>query len=460
MKRVLWLALAVLLLAAPAALAEAAPAEAPAVALDVGDGCALIGGDGSELVAPGLYSNIEALRDRPPYRYAAYQIDGEEPEFAKVLDGRGEPLTDFAYHSLHALGDKICFEQDGRYGVMDEDLSVLVPNNYTNIIDNGEGGYLALTTDPFDDRADGVYHIDGGGKETATGSRVFYGLTEFSDGLMSVLSGETGRAGYLNARGEWAIPAQFRYGGPFVNGMAEAAVDSGAGLIDTSGNWMVSPKYETLSLQGAASMLVAQTDSTRISLIDTKTLRPVREFTGRDIYYASAPDSPLVAIYLDDEMLLVDGQGRDILAASGTEGSIECDEARVILREGPWGEKNAYLCDLSGKRLAGPYQDIWRVSARSGAPYYAYSSFETQSEAWGEGDHLYLNEVPGTRRSGLMDQDGALLWPEDDYREVYSAVDGLFAVQTAEAAGVVRADGQWLARYGTAEDAEDAEDES
>lgn len=437
------------------ALAAPASAEAPAVALSVGDSCVLIAQDGAELVPAGEYSDIEPLGERSPYRYAAYQAGGEEPAYAKLLDGSGRPLTDFSYGYLAALGDGICFELDGLYGVMDGSRNILVPCNYTSIVENGEGGYLALTTNPYDERADGVYYIDSTGNETATGTRVLYGLTGFSNGLMPVLSAETGRSGYVNARGEWAIPAQFSYAGSFTGGFADAAIGSGTGLIDASGNWLITPKYEVLSLSGPAPVIVAQTDNTRISLIDSATFKIIKEFTGEDIYFSASPDSPLVTLYLDDRMVLVDAKGAEVLETGSDDGSIECDDDRMILREGPWGGKNAYLCDLTGKRLAGPFQDIWRVSAASDTPYYAFSSFDTEEEALDDGSYAYLNEVPDTRRTGLMDASGKELWPPDDYLELYSPVEGLFTVLTPDRAGVMKADGTWLRVYDLAgEDAE------
>ncbi len=435
-------------------LPAAAHAEAPGVALNVGKSCVLVGQDGSELVPEGLYANIDLLSDQSPYFYAAYELGGEEPERVKLLDATGKPLTDFKYEYLTMMGDWICFEQEGLFGVMNRDLEVVVPASYTSIVNNGDGGFLALTTDPYDERPDGVYYVGPTGAETATGILVLYGLTEFTNGLMPVLSADTGRTGYLNPRGEWAIPAQFSYAGSFNGAFADAAIDSGAGLIDASGNWLITPKYETLTLSGSKPVIVAQTDGTKIALIDPVTFDVLREFTGSDIYYSAGADSRLITIYMDDKLLLVDEKGYTVLEATDADSSIESDDARVILREGPWGDKNAYLCDMTGKRLAGPYQDIWRVSADGQTPYYAFASFETQTEKLEGSDYAYLNEVPDSRRTGLMDENGAVLWPEGDYSELYSPADGLFVVQMPGKAGVIKADGTWLRHYDVASDDE------
>ena len=425
-------------------MAAPARAEGSAVALNMGDSGVLVAPDGTELVPQGQYSNIMPLGDGAPCDFAAYGI-GDQSGAVKLLDPMGKPLSDFSYESLGAIGDKICFEQDGFYGVMDRDQRVVVPCQYTSIVANGEGGYLALTTNPNDERPDGVYYIDSAGSETATGIRVLYGLTEFSNGLMPVLSAESSRTGYLNPRGELAISAQFSYAGPFTGAFADASIDSGTGLIDTSGNWLITPKYEALSLAGSGAVAVAQVDGTRIALIDTKTFQTIKEFTGRDIYFYAAPDSPLITLYLDGAMKLVNLAGNEVISSSAPDSTALCDGARVILREGPWGEKNATLCDLTGKKLAGPYQDIWRVGADGGTPYYAYSSFDTQSAD--NGGTTSLNEVPGTRQTGLLNQDGKVLWQPADIQEVYSPVEGLFVVETTDKVGIMKADGSWLKSY-------------
>lgn len=441
MKRGGWLVLALMVL-----FASAAGAAGPAVALNIGDGCVLVGHDGEELVPAGRYAGIEPIGGQAPYLYSAYRLDGEGAEDVLLLDEEGRELTGFEYGDLAEIDGGICFRQGGLYGVMDRALNVVVPCAYTSIVSNGQGGYLALTTDPYDERADGVYYIDSAGAETATGTRIHYGLSGFSGGLMPAISAETGRAGYLSATGEWGINAQFSYGGAFVGAFADAAIDSGAGLIDASGNWLLTPKYDYLAVSGNGSVIVVQSGSEEISLISPDTFAPVRTFTGSDIYFFASPDSDLVTVYLDEEALLVNAAGEPVFSAKGRESTIEFDGSRVILREGEWGEANTYLCDASGERLAGPYQDIWRVSADGDTPYYAFASFETEPEVLG-GDESYLNEVPDTRKTGLMDASGKQLWPPDEYRALYSPSEGIFAVETADYAGVVKADGTLMKRY-------------
>ena len=53
------------------------------------------------------------------------------------------------------------------------------------------------------------YYVDEQGVERATGIRVQYGLSRFSEGLMPVMDGVSGRMGYLDRQGNWAITPQY-----------------------------------------------------------------------------------------------------------------------------------------------------------------------------------------------------------------------------------------------------------
>ena len=89
---------------------------------------------------------------------------------------------------------------------------------YTQLVSNGEGGFLALTTDCYDDISDGLYRIDEAGAASATGVQTLGELSWFSDGLMPLLSAENNLYGYVDAAGQWAIRPQFTYAGPFLRG--------------------------------------------------------------------------------------------------------------------------------------------------------------------------------------------------------------------------------------------------
>ena len=190
-------------------------------------------GSGETLVEPGVYAAIVPV-DGTEY-FAA--LDASKGRYA-LMDEEGTLLTEAKYSSFRSIEGGILYAVGELYGVMDASLQPVVPCEYTWIVENGEGGYLALRTDIWDDSADGVYRIDASGYLSPTGVKVASFLMPFSNGLSPALSTENGRYGYLNPDGQWAIRPQYAYADVFVNGRAIATLDSGSGMIDGKGAYI------------------------------------------------------------------------------------------------------------------------------------------------------------------------------------------------------------------------------
>ena len=121
------------------------------------DTAALLDEDGAELVAPGRYDFIFALDGAGTLFSAGSGANGAY-RYA-LLDGAGQALTEQVYDMLtYEDGVVLCW-QDGLYGALSTDGEALTQAAYTQLVSNGEGGFLALTTDCFDDRSDGLYYI-------------------------------------------------------------------------------------------------------------------------------------------------------------------------------------------------------------------------------------------------------------------------------------------------------------
>jgi serine/threonine-protein kinase len=67
-------------------------------------------------------------------------------------------------------------------------------------------------------------------------------LTNFSEGLMAVMVDR--QVGYLNRRGEWAIPPKFNYAGAFSEGLAPVKIGDKFGYIDKVGRVVIKPQFE------------------------------------------------------------------------------------------------------------------------------------------------------------------------------------------------------------------------
>ena len=67
-------------------------------------------------------------------------------------------------------------------------------------------------------------------------------LTGFSEGLMAVSIDR--QVGYLNRRGEWAIPPRFNSAGTFSEGLAPVKLGEKFGYIDKTGKVVIEPQFD------------------------------------------------------------------------------------------------------------------------------------------------------------------------------------------------------------------------
>lgn len=420
---------------------------ADAFAVNWQTGGAVIAADGTHLT-PAACDYVEKVA---PARFAVYEADEDGDILCRVLDDTGAVVGDQTYDGVYESGraDALMVQKDGKYGLSDLALSPILEPEYTQLVENGQGGYLALVTDPYDDRPDGVYLVDEKGEERATGVKIEYGLGAFTDNLMPVVSAESGRMGYLGPDGNFAIAPQYEYAGDFHGGMAEACLDTGAGVIDASGNWLLTPRYQTVSLGGAdGRMILAQQDGALILLIDPDTFKVKRRFEGTDIYFSAYSGAYLAALYMDESTLLVDYDGKTLLECplDARFDAWSAKDGRVAVRMGEWGESNVWLYDLSGSRVYGPCQELWSLGKAGETSLYACASFEVTEEVDPDIVWRAYVETPGTRTLCVVNQNGdAVLGPFPC--EYIQLIDGKFiACESESAVEIFDLSGQPLTR--------------
>lgn len=97
----------------------------------------------------------------------------------------------------------------------------------------------------------------------------------FNDGLLSAMSEQGGKWGYIDEKGNFVIEAQFDAATEFSDGYATVSVDGKWGVIDTKGKYSVSPQYDYISRFSKGVAVVTDFDvddegSDKCGLIDTK----------------------------------------------------------------------------------------------------------------------------------------------------------------------------------------------
>lgn len=445
MKKANWaalLALLLMLLAQPA-LAD----EGRSMVLPLPDGAVLISSGGQTLTERGAYSSIVSVSGgdvaaEDELFMALPSYDEQASGLALLLDYQGQPMTDPVYEQLIHENGVIRYVQGGLQGVMGRDLAPIVGCNYTVLIPNGEGGYLGLENNPYDDTPNGVYYIDMTGNETATNVRITGSMGDFSEGLCTATSADNGRIGYLDAQGEWAIAPQLEYGGEFKNGRAEACIESGYGVIDMKGNWLLTPKYALVSTGfGDGNIILASQDASAVYLIDPRNYQIKQTFSDEEIYFGAYFDRDYVVLYRTGSVQLIDESGA-VLMETVPEGNFDVWYAmgdRVIARRGSWGEQNTYLVDLSGQDIAGPYRDMELLGNDSDmSPYFSFTNDDPDAVLGDE------DERSSARSAGVMDQDGKLVIEPGQFLHLNASVPGYLVAETADQIGIISYLGEWL----------------
>ena len=422
--------------------------------LSAKSGQVLFSGDGTPLTEAGAYSFINRIVPKgvepEQWLYVAY-ANNNGASLCRILDAQGNILSDGIYDAVYEADGIIYMVKNSLVGALNSDGSELISSRYTQLVSNGEDGFLALMSEPFDERPDGVYYVAPGEAESATGSKVTHGLNAFSEKLLPAVS-ESGRMGYLNARGEWGISAQYAFAGNFSSGYAQASSSAGMGVIDTSGNWVLTPKYAVVDMGlGESRMMMAQSDGSEALLLDADSLEVKRQFQGQDIYFSTCFDVDAAILYLDDCTQLIDGEG-NVLLEFGLNAKFDVwsvMDDRVIVRQGEWGEASVYLYTLDGHEVAGPYQELWVLGEDDGRALFAASSYEVTQEVDIGAAFTSYTEVPDTRKIRVVDGEGTQVIEPRDYHTLHRDESGYMIFRAKDTTGAIDIDGRVIAEMPT-----------
>jgi len=419
------------LLALLAALCPAATAEQTGdiYVLTTNGSAVLTDETGGVLVRPGEYAEIGRLGGSG--LYAARPLSGGG---LGVIRADGTAVTAFEYSALEYDGGRIVFTRDGRCGVMDTSGSALIEPLYTRLISAGESGWLALKSDPLDDTPDSLWRVTPDGAEQPTGVKLSYGPLAFSDGLAEAVD-MTGRWGYLDAEGGWAVEPRFSWCGPFRDGAACAAEGDGMGLVGRSGAWIVPPVYVRLE-RGAPQMPLIGFEEGAVSLVSPQDGAVIARFAGAgaDAGYTGA----LIRVSAGGRLCLVDGQGAVVREAE--EGVVGLQErGGCVIEQRSFSEERPYgFIGADGARH-GDWQELSFAGSYRDRMYFIFSEYETvRSEYAGQG-LVFYDEVLGTRRYGLVNDEGDVM--SAGFISLRRTGRALLTAETENWIGLIRPDG-------------------
>ena len=191
--------------------------------------------DKGGLVIDCIYEEKYQQLDEDSYRICV-AVSGNSKS---IYNNKGEKIFGLENGQIGDLdGGLIAFSRnvDGidNWGYVDIDGKVVISPSYKAVGGVGLTHAVAIT---FDDEMVLVKRSDG--TETPLPDNVdLYGM-----GSNMLLYSENGLYGYLNMDGQVAIPAKFVEAEAFSNNAAVVKTETGYGLIDEAGNFIVEPSY-------------------------------------------------------------------------------------------------------------------------------------------------------------------------------------------------------------------------
>ncbi|MDX2001765.1 MAG: WG repeat-containing protein [Chitinophagales bacterium] len=256
----------------------------------------------------------------------------------------------------------IKFEENGKWGLMNNQGLVLAPAKYDQLgemseeYDPIEGGFARVGLNGY------YTFIDSNGKEL---TKLIYedAYYQFSEGLVGVMS--LGKWGFINTKGETVIYPDYTFVGPFSDGLAvvSKSPDGGGynfpnkGAIDKTGKLIIPLKYKELQdfSEGLAAFYTS--DNSNFGFIDKtdKIVIPQRyDFTtGFAFGYAtvSLPDSA-------NSDGLIDKTGKTLIRHA-YKSLIVLGSNLVYAQTQEKENKQTWLTDVTGKAISKKYTDIF-----------------------------------------------------------------------------------------------------
>lgn len=342
-----------------------------------------------------------------------------------LFDAEGQGVGDGRYEMLEAHKDAVLFRRNGRFGAMDLNSNVLIEPEWAQLTCAGEGKYLALQGDLYDDQPDELISLSADRAGEPTGSFTANGLHAFSEDRMAFMQSD-GQYGYVDGDGRQVVPPQWRYAGAFSGGLAIVSGDGGMGLIDAGGGIVLDPAYAWV--QRGEGFFAALRSNGQLDVYAengaalTLSLDSVEEVEVCGSY---------VVARRGDRALVYDGQGRRVCEADRAALFRPGLNGQLIIFDGAWGEACERVMNPDGSAATGFYQRLLPLCGGR----YAFMTF-VPGDSWG-GD---------SARCGLLSDDGRELLPAQ-YLDILPAGADRLVLVTGDAVRFADLDGNILREW-------------
>lgn len=388
------------------------------------DGAAfLLDADGKVLLAS---DDIESMF---PVREGALYAAGRRGDYA-LYDASGKRLGELRFAMICDMGDALIYRQDGLYGAMDADGGVILTPQYSQLVSNGDGGFLATSGDADRRGLRKVLYVEPGSAARSTGVLASGELLPLRDGRMPY-RGANGSYGCLDSRGRRVIPCKYDWIGAFDGGAAIAASNEQYGLMDVMGEWLLQPDY--IWMRRGVNMVAAMTNDGRIDVV---TPEGRRLYTIRTSALEASVVGNCVVVREENATSVYNIKGRCIYGTSRTIALVPGMDGQLIASEGPWGAEAEYLLNPDGTYVGPRRQHILPLCANR----YAFCVMEGVEYYSDELHSLQTTWNYDGMRWGMMDGTGKMVLPPE-YLEIRAVGENRLLLVRDEGAVFADVDG-------------------
>lgn len=379
---------------------------------------ALVDAEGADLINDVPFDALFEVKEDELYAV------GSGGDYA-LYDAQGNRLGDERYAMLEAVGDAVLCRKDGLFGALDLSGETLIAPEWAQLTYAGDGAFLALSGELYDDQPDEIISIDARGARVSTGSYTADGLRAFSDGRMMFTLSDGGR-GYVDVLGRQVIPPEWRSGGDFCDGVAIVSGDAGMGLIDVEGRVVVDTEYDWI--ERGDGLIAALTVNGRLDVYAPDA--SVMLFTLETVAEAEVCGGCVVARDADTARLY-DKSGACVCEAGPGALFFPGLDGQIIMMDGGWGEACQRILNPDGSVASGDYQYLLPLCGGR------YAS-------------LYFDD--GGTRYGLLDAEGREVLSAD-YLEILPAGEDRLVLVTGDSVCFADMDGCVLREWPVSETA-------
>ena len=159
---------------------------------------------GKTVLAP----TFNSIKEKQPYIIACKQAKG-----CSVYNENLQPILKGTYNSIRfGCEGQFIVEKNGKYGVVSEKGTIILPLKYS-FINSNKNGYTVTLNDKT-----GLFNSEG--KEIIPISYRWIYTDEIDDNI-PIVARLNGKEGYINTKNEWVIPATYRDAFAFRQGLAK-----------------------------------------------------------------------------------------------------------------------------------------------------------------------------------------------------------------------------------------------